>query len=553
MPLASSIEEALENPQLREFVEKEGGEAVEKLDPGTLKDLVKQGQEALFGGRPNQPGMPGAPEARRAAQEDPMMHTDAQRLDTTVAAGRTSPTTAQRTNPLDSAFKDPKAPVVEGAADAAEHADMPGGSNPMSELADRPAPPGDDTPPQDGASLLDKVKQNPGKLAAASTAAGGAAYLASGSGAAEAPASAATPPPTDKKPVGTPPDTADKTPVTPPKKPTKSGAASADAATTATKTADGPAAATKSIADQLKTDTKEVRAGVQDKLSELDKLSAIYRDEYKANKGSAQWGEVAEKMGHALAQFGAGYQGMKSGLDMSTGLKFDKTDWSHRYEALLGELRVNLQDLRSERGEQKEEGREKVGSLEKGAQIAGEGVLEEAKLSSEEKLAKDKNAKDVQVANIGARSRETTRAGHDAARTHGIDVRASLGDKKLSSKDEADAAGFQTYLDAVTSGDMKAAAANRKFMAAGERLFPGKAAGFEKQAQDSTGFFSSTEAPKIPRTGATAPATGGQAAGAEPPPAPGTVRMYDPSGQPHDVPEANRQKALDKYKWTDKK
>lgn len=313
--------------------------------------------------------------------------------------------------------------------------------------------------------------------------------------------------------------------------PTPAGKQAASAADTATKTADGPAAATASIQDKLKRDTGAVRDDMQPKLTALDNLAKQYQDAYASGKKSAQWGEVAEKMGHALAEFGAGYQGMKSGLDMTTGLKFDKTDWSNRYKDLLDELKVNLNDIRTRAGEVKEEGRERVGSLEKGADVAARGAEEEAKESNLAAIEKSKSAaettrerersaaeqKRTETLVAGKKDVAGTNAGAkvDAASIRN-NLKAELGDKKMDTKDEQDLAGYSTYLNAVASGDRTAQKANIKYQAAGERLFPGRAAGLEKQAKDNSGLFGSGEAPTLPPRGGAA-ATGSAQAPASPP------------------------------------
>lgn len=81
----------------------------------------------------------------------------------------------------------------------------------------------------------------------------------------------------------------------------------------------------------------------------LSDLEATYRAEAKAARSDIERRELAENMGNALAQIGAGITGMKTGIDMVSGLQFSKTDWNKRYEQALEELRTNLSDLKEKR------------------------------------------------------------------------------------------------------------------------------------------------------------------------------------------------------------
>ena len=108
-----------------------------------------------------------------------------------------------------------------------------------------------------------------------------------------------------------------------------------------------------------------VKSAMNTQLSELKDLETTYRNEAKASKDEIAKRELAENMGHALAQLGAGIQGMNTGVDMSSGLKFSKTDWNKRYEAALDELKANLTDLREKRGEVKAMGLEGMKEAER--------------------------------------------------------------------------------------------------------------------------------------------------------------------------------------------
>lgn len=70
---------------------------------------------------------------------------------------------------------------------------------------------------------------------------------------------------------------------------------------------------------------------------QIQDLKNIYREAQKRN----QWSEVAERVGHALTQFFAARQGMRTGTDLS-GLKFDKTDWARKQDQLLDQLKFDV-------------------------------------------------------------------------------------------------------------------------------------------------------------------------------------------------------------------
>jgi len=86
------------------------------------------------------------------------------------------------------------------------------------------------------------------------------------------------------------------------------------------------------------------------KNNELERLSKQFHDEAAAAKDAAGWADVAQTLGHAFAMYGAGKQGLKSGLDMTSGLKFDRVDFNKRYEQTLEELKMKLGELQSQRG-----------------------------------------------------------------------------------------------------------------------------------------------------------------------------------------------------------
>jgi DNA repair exonuclease SbcCD ATPase subunit len=94
--------------------------------------------------------------------------------------------------------------------------------------------------------------------------------------------------------------------------------------------------------------TPEQKKPFEAKLDELRGLQQGYWDKYQGDKDRTAWAEAAEKIGLGLVRLGAGIQGLKSGVDLSTGLKFDQTNWDARYQALRDDLKTRLDGVEKE-------------------------------------------------------------------------------------------------------------------------------------------------------------------------------------------------------------
>jgi hypothetical protein len=70
------------------------------------------------------------------------------------------------------------------------------------------------------------------------------------------------------------------------------------------------------------------------------------KSESEARDTRTQWAEVAETIGHAMAQLGAGLYGQKTGMDMS-GVKFNKRDWTQDYNRIQQKLKGTLDTIES--------------------------------------------------------------------------------------------------------------------------------------------------------------------------------------------------------------
>lgn len=68
------------------------------------------------------------------------------------------------------------------------------------------------------------------------------------------------------------------------------------------------------------------------------------RKDYLAAKERLGIGEAAEMFGKALAQIGAGMYGMRTGIDAVTGVNFNVSDWSKRYEREMADYKQRISE-----------------------------------------------------------------------------------------------------------------------------------------------------------------------------------------------------------------
>lgn len=193
-----------------------------------------------------------------------------------------------------------------------------------------------------------------------------------------------------------------------------------------------------SIFDKYEKRIADSQAGVKKEmgtqLQKLQDLETVYRNEAKAAKDEVARRELAENMGHALAQLGAGIQGIKTGVDMSSGLKFSKTDWNKRYEQAIDELKANLADLREKRGEVKAVGLEGLKEAERrGERGMGMEAAEQTRKESAAataKLAAAKQAWDEQQRSLDRKSKEQIEL-------FKASLKQSAAEKKLTEQEQA--------------------------------------------------------------------------------------------------------------------
>jgi hypothetical protein len=121
---------------------------------------------------------------------------------------------------------------------------------------------------------------------------------------------------------------------------------------------------------------------IDNRMIQLQTNLKLAEDKYKEDKDSATWADIAQTIGQAMVQLGAGAYGLKHNVNMA-GLKFDKKNWSENIDRSLKEL------ARKTSGIEKETtalGAEKAGIEDRAIR---EGERAEA-LSSKERIAQTK-------------------------------------------------------------------------------------------------------------------------------------------------------------------
>lgn len=92
-----------------------------------------------------------------------------------------------------------------------------------------------------------------------------------------------------------------------------------------------------------------IRQEFAEKRHTLEQQIADARKAAESSTNRNEWGQVAERIGHALAQFGAGLHGERTGVDMS-GLKFNKIDWERRLDRIQAGLSSDLNRMETKAG-----------------------------------------------------------------------------------------------------------------------------------------------------------------------------------------------------------
>lgn len=260
----------------------------------------------------------------------------------------------------------------------------------------------------------------------------------------------------------------------------------------------------KDYKNDAKTGNAAADKAFEAKAGALDKLADQYRAEKEAGVSRTQWAEVAEKMGHALAQIGAGIQGQRSGIDTASGLKFDKTDWNERYNQLLGELKTNLADLQEQKGLaernrdatkrdiEREEGIQQK-TAEAGFNTQAETRMKGAVAKTEQQTSEERNA-----------SNERQTGVKEGGKDERVLAKGSVSDQKNRDAFEGSRTQLNSQLsDLASSGSNKPAdlnAVNRLVGQVAKGLAPADAAQLQSKVDEvkqQGGIFSSRDVSQV--------------------------------------------------------
>lgn len=81
---------------------------------------------------------------------------------------------------------------------------------------------------------------------------------------------------------------------------------------------------------------------------EFSNLAKEAQREYQKNSKAIGWAQIGELVGQALTRFAAAKEGMSTGVDLSSGLKFQPTDWQAKQSQLFKEMRSELDSIRDQ-------------------------------------------------------------------------------------------------------------------------------------------------------------------------------------------------------------
>lgn len=326
------------------------------------------------------------------------------------------------------------------------------------------------------------------------------------------------------------------------------------------------------IRGPIKKEFTERRQTLQDQIAQARAGAA-------SDSNRNEWMQVAEKVGHALAQYGAGLQGVRTGVDMS-GLKFDKVDWERRLDRIQASLNSDLNRMENSANKLDSEERLKTKEATQVPKEVFDARVKDAMNAYRTKLAQSEreygaDSKARENALEEKRRRERDQLEFDRRKElegMRMDGRSELADKRAAGKAEAgvkpdkealkaqqqwdkDSAELQKSIYAAVEGDSKAkvkAAADVQKYAAKIGLSPEDAEALtEKLKSSKSGFLgigdnrketaaemrallSKAKRPQVAAPGTGAPSEPGAASPA--PVAGGMVKMRAPNGAEKLVP-----------------
>lgn len=104
----------------------------------------------------------------------------------------------------------------------------------------------------------------------------------------------------------------------------------------------------------------EQRKIFDEKRQKIEGIKQAAEDQFKKDRNTSRWLQVAETLGQALVQLGAGAYGLKHNVDLS-GIKFNKNNWAQNIEEAERELDRKLRsaDIKEKAVEREETALEK--------------------------------------------------------------------------------------------------------------------------------------------------------------------------------------------------
>ena len=93
---------------------------------------------------------------------------------------------------------------------------------------------------------------------------------------------------------------------------------------------------------------------LREKYEQLNKDKDRAAKLYEQARNRAEWAEVANTLAQAFVKLGAAYEGARTGMNISSGVPFQKQDWSNTYNRLLQDYRMKLDNLENNLKQEKD-------------------------------------------------------------------------------------------------------------------------------------------------------------------------------------------------------
>lgn len=162
----------------------------------------------------------------------------------------------------------------------------------------------------------------------------------------------------------------------------------------------------------------EQKKEIEDRKAKIEEAKEAAKKQFVEDKDTNRWMQVAETLGQALVQLGAGAYGLKHNVDLS-GIQFNKADWAQNIEQAERELDRELGLLKEERAEVEREQTQLERRLAEDANFRKRAILQnfmetqrfqrQQQLQAERLASQAKRAKGRGGRGGGARNKEAER------------------------------------------------------------------------------------------------------------------------------------------------